>query len=704
MELQKRQPRVLAVDDDLTSLVLFQESLQPAGFIVDEADSGKSAISRFKKHRPDIVLMDVVMPVMSGYQACEAIRKLPGGLDVPIVMVTGLDDLESIQNAYEAGATDFITKPLNWPILKHRLFYILRANNAILALRKNEQLLSLAQRIAQLGSWEWHVGSNELSYSEESARIFCIDPNKAGVSFRDVMRAIHPEDRRLVYQAFTCLSEDERNFAIEHRINMPDHSLRYVNLRIELVGDVHDPHFTGTVQDITASKKTEEQIRQLAYYDPLTGLPNRRLFRTQLERAIDSAERESGHLALLFIDIDKFKQINDTLGHDAGDQLLTQFSERLKQSTRKADYPSRDSGDSFNVEMSRLGGDEFTVMLTNLDSPHAAGHVAQRLLENMREAFTISGAEIFSSVSIGISLYPGDGKEIDTLIKCADIAMYHAKASGRNIYHLYDDKMNNSVEARLKTENKILEAINNKAFEIYYQPRFNIATGKLSGLEALLRWPQADGSITMPNEFIPIAEENKLIIPLGNWVVRSVIQQIKTWQAMGINDIPVAVNVSGYQLIQADLAQLIPEEIGRAGIPGKSLELEITESILIEEPDKASKTLDLLRNTGVRISVDNFGSGYSSMTTLRNFPLDILKIDRSFIPQLPNNSRDIVMIKTIIAMARNLEMEVIAKGVETEAQLAFYREHHCQHALGFLFSPAVPAENMTKKLLEAAQE
>jgi len=250
MKLKNTTPRVLAIDDDFSSLILYQESLQPAGFIVDEADSGSAAIQQFKKQRPDIILLDVVMPNMTGYRTCKEIRKLPGGADVPIIMVTGLDDLDSISDAYEAGATDFITKPLNWPILRHRLFYILRASNAIVALRRNERLLTIAQRIAQLGSWEWTPNTNELSYSEEFSRIFCLKKIE-GAGLRDMVRAVHPADRRLVQQAFKHLDEKNRKSSIEHRINMPDKSLRYVNLQIELLSSDVSTNFTGTVQEIT---------------------------------------------------------------------------------------------------------------------------------------------------------------------------------------------------------------------------------------------------------------------------------------------------------------------------------------------------------------------------------------------------------------------------------------------------------------------
>lgn len=481
----KPAPHILVVDDDFTSLLLYQESLEPAGFVVDEADSGSSAIKKFQQVRPDLIIMDVIMPVMNGYEACAEIRKLPGGMDVPIIMVTGLDDLDSISTAYEAGATDFITKPLNWPILRHRLFYILRANSAILALRKNEELLTHAQRIAHLGSWEWVAKNKLLTYSAESARMFNLDELGDNATLRDFIHTIHAEDRPLVFEAISCLNRLERHISIEHRILTPDNEIRYINLQIELLDDGTEENYTGTVQDITESKRTEDQIRKLAYYDALTGLPNRRLFRTQLERAIDCAARDNTYIALLFIDLDNFKQINDSLGHDAGDQLLSQFAVRLKQSTRKSDYPARNNDDSFRVEMSRLGGDEFTVMLTSLRSEHDVGYVAQRLIDNLQAAFTLNGVEVFTTASIGISLFPNDGNDMETLIKCADIAMYHAKAQGRNSYRLYDKAMNESVENRLNMENKIRNAIDNNEFEIYYQPRIDTKSGHISGLEAL---------------------------------------------------------------------------------------------------------------------------------------------------------------------------------------------------------------------------
>lgn len=692
---QHSSSKILVVAEDDNGRAAYRAMLSPAGFSLSYAHDYHSACYLFENKRPDIVLIETT----SDLAVCNKIRELSDTQGTPILMVADDVDSQSLYDAYAAGATDVIAKPANPELLRHRLYLLEQSNNTIKALLKNEQMLELAQRTAQLGSWEWQPATDQFRYSDACLSLYNLSKTKDSIKFRDFIRASVPEDRRIVCNAFRCLGSQERNITIEHRIQQPSGGIRYVNLQIELVENGDQAHYIGTVQDITQSKLSEDRIRQLAYYDSLTGLPNRRLFRAQLERALDSAAREESCMALFYVNLDRFKQINDSLGHDAGDDLLSRFAERLRLSTRKSDFPARNSDDEYEVEMSRLGGDEFTVMLTHIRSAHDAGHVAQRLIDRMQEPFVLKDAEIYATASVGISLFPHDGKDMDTLLKCADIAMHHAKTQGRNSYHLYNKTMNDSVENRLNMEYRIRKAIQNTEFEVYYQPRIDAETRKISGLEALLRWPQADGSVIMPNDFIPIAEENKLIVPLGSWVIQDVVQQIKSWRAIGIDNIPVAVNVSGHQLLQGDLAEYVSTTIDQSGIPAKLLELEITESVLIDQAEHITASLDTLNTLGIKVAIDDFGTGYSSMTTLQNFSLDILKIDRSFVTELPMNSKNIAITEAIITMARGLEMEIIAEGIETEEQMDFFRMHSCDQVQGFLFSPAVNADQITESLL-----
>jgi diguanylate cyclase (GGDEF)-like protein/PAS domain S-box-containing protein len=449
-------------------------------------------------------------------------------------------------------------------------------------------------------------------------------------------------------------------------------------------------NYVSAFSDITERKAYEERLRHLAEYDPLTNLPNRVLLQDRLIHAISLNRRNGGQMAVIFIDLDRFKNINDSLGHAVGDRLLVEMARRLRAAVRASDT------------VSRLGGDEFVVLLPDLDHADHAAHLAEKLLQVIAEQFDIDGRELSVTPSLGIALYPADGADPETLLKNADAAMYHAKESGRNNYQFFAPEMNARVSEHLALENNLRQAMARQELSLHYQPQFDLESGALVGYEALMRWDSATLGSVSPVRFIPIAEESGLILSLGEWALREACRQNRAWQQAGLPVVPVAVNISAVQFRHADLARQIADVLDESGLPPALLEVEITESLLLEDAEQVCATLQRIKALGVALAMDDFGTGYSSLSYLKRFRLDKLKIDRSFIMDLPGDTDDAALTVAIIGMAANLGLRTIAEGVETEAQRDYLRLHGCQQAQGFLFARPLPAADMERQLRERA--
>ena len=697
MSISPKRQLVLVVDDEQIMRLLARATLEQAGFAVEEADNGQAGVAAFARLRPDLVLLDVLMPIVDGFEACAALRKLEGGEHAPVLMMTGLDDSDSINRAYQVGATDFITKPIAWPMLGHRVRYLLRAQRALLDLRESQARLTNAQRIAQLGHWEWHVTTGEVQRSDE---VYCIAGRTreellaALDSFRDI---IHPEDRPTVDEALYAALHRKQAFNLHFRIVRPDGTIRIVHEQGEVqYDDSGKPiRMQGTTQDVTERKHAEEQIRQLVLYDSLTGLPNRRLFKEQLSHAIARAERTSKALAMLSLDLDRFKRINDTFGHEVGDLLLKEVANRLAKSLRQTDSVTRDDLDSANHCIARQGGDEFTLLLVDLFHAQDAAKVAHRIIEALSQPFNLNGNEIVMSASIGIAVYPLDGVDADSLLKNADAAMHYAKDQHKNTYQFYNGKMNISALQTMTLESNLHRALERDEFSLYYQPKVDATSGFIVGAEVLIRWHHPDLGMISPMEFIPLAEDSGLIIPIGKWVIRSACTQTKRWHEAGFTTMQVAVNMSSRSFEQDDLETTIGQILGECGLDARYLELEMTESTLMRKAETMVNRLRRLKATGISLSIDDFGTGYSSLSYLKRFPLDALKIDRSFVHDITTSADDAAITSAIIAMARGLKLAVIAEGVETESQAALLRRQGCQFLQGYLFSRPVPAPEFT---------
>lgn len=695
------QQIVLVVDDDVTMRLLVRETLEQAGFRVEEAADGEAGITAFEQFRPDVVLLDVIMPVLGGFGACSAIRRLEGGDHVPVLMMTGLDDSDSINGAYEAGATDFITKPIAWPMLSHRVRYLLRSNRAFRDLTQSQARLTNAQRIAHIGHWDWDLPSDIVKCSDEIYRILGLDQQRYLPTSRSLVDIVHPDDRPALRDAIYATLHRREPLNLDLRIVQPDGTIRVVHQQGEVTYDAQDQpvHMQGTVQDVTERKRAAEQIRQLALYDSLTGLPNRHLFKEQLCHAVASAKRSEQVLVMLSLDLDRFKRVNDTLGHEAGDLVLKEAGIRLAKSLRTTDTVTRDDLNAISHSVARPGGDEFTMLLAVQQAQDAA-KVARRILEALSQPFTIGGSDMVLSASIGIAVYPLDGTDADALLKNADAAMYHAKDQGKNNYQYYNRTMNTSAFQRLSLESNLHHALERGEFSLYYQPKIDVASRAIVGVEALIRWRHPDLGLVSPAEFIPLAEETGLIIPIGEWVLREACAQIRAWQSAGLTPAPIAVNLSARQFHQQDIALMVRRALEEYDVAPHLLELEITESAAMQNAQAASMTLATLKALGVRIAIDDFGTGYSSLSYLKRFPIDSLKIDRSFVTELPDNQDDASIAQAVITMAHALRLKVVAEGVENEAQLAFLAANGCDEMQGYYFSRPLPAAECTQLLCE----
>ncbi|HOP40016.1 MAG TPA: diguanylate cyclase, partial [Geobacteraceae bacterium] len=533
--LDKNAPLILVVDDDPTTRLMVSEVLEGAGFAVSEADRGDAVLDSFLRLKPDIVMLDVIMPGMDGFQVCEALRALPDGDSIPVIMMTGLNDDDSVRKAYEAGATQFISKPIHWANLAHQMNYILRAKKTLERLRESETRLAEAQRIAGIGSWELDTASGEMHWSEEVYRILGIDETSSGASFDVFLECLHPNDRIQVAAAMRRVLSGNDSLSIDCRIINRKRRNLDVHAEAQVRRDVsgHPIKAVGYIQDVTERRSAEEKIRRLAYFDSLTGLPNRVHFADHFDQALDRSRRMNRKLSILFVDLDRFKRINDNYGHSVGDELLKHVAQRLSSCVRTSDQVSRGLEYLFDVKVSRLAGDEFLIMVENIREYQDAAKIAHRILSALSAPYVIDGVEIKVTPCIGISLYPLDGHEKDELIRLADMAMYKVKTAGGGNFSFYSEKLNSVAIEQIDRENRLRTALAGEEFSLRYQPILDMESGRLVCVEALLRWDNPEKGVLLPAEFLPLAEKSGLGGELDEWVLRSAAGQMKLWSRQG---------------------------------------------------------------------------------------------------------------------------------------------------------------------------
>jgi PAS domain S-box-containing protein len=680
-----RRRSILIIDDDPVFSLLASEALQQAGFTTRIAGDAQQAMSAFEEFKPDLTLLDVNLPGGNGFEICATLRSLASGRDVPIVMVTGHNDTESISRAYEAGATDFIHKPVLWPTLPHRVEFMLRALDNLHALRESERrnrtlLQALPDTIFIVdgnGVLVEHISGNERSYGR----------NLVGKTLEAVFPAVVAHAARATLRG--KIAPDAAG--IEFRVRQGT-KRRWFEARVRPQAD---GPLLIVIRDTTERREAKARIEYLAYYDTLTRLPNRQLFVREAARALVPGKADQ-LAALLYLDLDRFKRINDNLGHSIGDALLKEVASRLEHSIAPADAAGREGATPGPARhrIARFGGDEFAVLLTGLDDEQQAVAVADSIRSSLAEPFHCDGHRFVITPSIGIALCPRDGTDIEDLLVKADMAMYQAKDRGRNAHAFYGQTMAVRSLGRLELENELQRAFENDGLQLHYQPKLDLATGRVMGVEALLRWPDAERGWIAPDVFIPVAEETGLIIAIGDWVVDQACRQLAAWASEGLGHLSVAVNVSAQQFLRADFVDTVLRTLRRHGVSPGRLELEITESLLMKNLEEATASMRRFREAGIALSIDDFGTGYSSLGYLRQLPVDALKIDRSFVRDLPRNEDDSAICAAIIAMARELKIKVIAEGVESAEQLDFLRRHHCDLAQGYHIGRPVPVAEL----------
>ncbi|MGZ8137323.1 MAG: putative bifunctional diguanylate cyclase/phosphodiesterase [Methylococcaceae bacterium] len=690
---------VLIIDDDPTLHLWAERHLAGTGFALLSALDGPSGVEAFKIHVPAIVLVDIDMPEMDGFAVCAAIRELPSGRNTPILMVTGTEDAERIASSYAAGATDFVVKPINWKVLIHRLHYMVKASSVLNQLEKSEARLTKAQQMARLGHWEWNMLSNELDWSDEVFEIFEQARDSFVPDWPGFQEMIHAADRLFVEEGFDKAIKKRAAVTIDYRIITGKGRPGFVEQQIEIIENPQHEliGLTGTIQDITERKQHENQVRQLAYYDAVTGLPNRSCFLELLARALELAKRYNRSFAVLFLDMDGFKGINDCYGHSVGDLLLEAFAKRLTDGLRRSDVASRYlNHEGHDAEVARLGGDEFTILLNDLHRPEDAAIVASNIQKWVSEPFLLHNQQIHTAASIGIAIFPQDGEDCETLLKNADVAMYHAKKSGKGHYQFFHNSMNIKARKRQKMETLMHQAIANNELRLFYEPIVDAASSQLIGAEALIRWESPQLGFLYPDNFIPLAEENGMIIKLGEWAIRQVCSEYPLWRQQDMGHLTISVNVSGLQFNQSGFVAMVEKILTEYQVAPGFLVFELTENTIMSNSVKMMSSLLALKKLGVKLSIDDFGTGYSSLSYLKQFPLDFLKIDKSFVKDLPANSEDAAIVNAILAVANTLNLHTIAEGVETEQQRVFFENNTCQAIQGYLFAKPMLIDEFKK--------
>ncbi len=680
----QRSYQLLLVDDDDVFRLSMREALIGLGYRVLEANSGQLALELLQRNRMvDLVLLDALMPEMDGFDVCEQMQQDHEQSKIPVIMVTGLDDIDSVNKAFDVGAAGFIHKPANYALLGHEIKFQIRASENALALNESRERLISAQKVAGLGYWSWNTDTGHFTLSDQLKKML----GRKGVmeinSMQDYLRLVNAEDYQYVSEKMNRPGSGPEIDAegIDYRIRTHKNQEIIVHQVVDRSME-SDGAVLGTVQDVTAQRAAERRVRQLAYTDELTGLASRAYFYKHLGEILASARRREEQFAILYLDLDGFKDINDSLGHDVGDDLLKAIAQRLLGAIRENDF------------LARLSGDEFCIVLDNVDDQINAADAARRCLEATNKSIALGSQHIVKPrCSIGIAHYPNDGSDVQTLLKAADSAMYAAKSAGRHRYAFYRAEFTEQAERRLQIEQDLRRAIDREQLELYYQPQIELKTGEMYGVEALVRWIHPEKGVISPGEFIHVAERIGMIRQLGEWVLSTAARQAAEWFASGLPRFKVSVNISPNHFHDPSLVGYVREVLKKTGIPAAKLELELTESVM-QTVEQNVDIFNRLRDMGVTIAIDDFGTGYSSLASLKHLPIDTLKIDRMFIVDMLNDADSAVLLGTIIGVAHALNKSVVAEGVEESDQVRALWGMDCNQIQGYFFSTPVTPDQI----------
>jgi len=701
--MTERRRSILVVDDDAGARLAMRAALTKAGYEVRTAEGGEEALRQFRATPSDLVMLDVEMPDRGGHEVCAILRAEAGPL-LPIVMVTGMDDIASVEAAYEHGATDFIAKPVNWVLLGHRVRYLFRSHQALADLRAEQD-----SNAAVLGAipdllFELDLQGRCLDYRPPRSTGMPMPPQvPIGATVHDTLP---PAAAQIILEALRAASEHGFSSGQQFELLLPE-GVQWYELSVsrKVMQDVAEPSFIVLLRNVTERKRAEIQIANLAFFDSLTGLPNRRSFLDRVDRELRRAARKQRRLAVLFMDLDGFKNVNDTMGHASGDLLLQRAAQRLRDGLRPSDVLSRtpilaerggpgaDAAGVPGVEIARLGGDEFTALLLDIERPEDAMTVARRIRQIIGQPLLLQGREVRVSASVGIALYPEDGEDGAALLKHADTAMYHAKSLGRDNAQMYRSSLTEQIQQRMDLVAFLRSALDNEEFHLVYQPQIDVASGRIQAVEALIRWNHPVRGPVPPAEFIPLAEENGLIERIGLWVLRTACAQAARWNAAGLG-LKMAVNLSPLQFGNAHLLHSVIDGLAQTGLAPQHLELEVTEGALMVDSAATRAELQALRDHGVHMALDDFGTGYSSLAYLTRMPISTIKIDRCFVAGLLDGGHSQAIIRAVLAMAHSLGMGVTAEGVETSDQALVLKAMGCDCLQGNYFFEPAPAQDI----------
>jgi diguanylate cyclase (GGDEF)-like protein/PAS domain S-box-containing protein len=707
-ERELSEPQVLVVDDKPDLLDSLHDLVSVHGYQADKALGGKAAMQALRETDYDVVLLDLIMPGISGHDILDFAER--ENLAAKIIVVSGDSSFSGVKHALRCGAFDFVKKPYS----------------------ASELIATLQTAVRQVELEEQNrIMERELNHSEGLHRflvhqspdlVFMLDRKGYFTFINDRLEGMLGYQRsELIGQHYTELVDEGHHDVARHVFQerrSAERAITSVEMKVKnrlrrkggkflteptswvefnTEGIYLDPeertpeNFVGTFgtgRDVSERKEHEEKINFQAYHDLLTEMPNRTLLKDRLELAIAQAKRNRQVLAVMFLDLDRFKLVNDTLGHTVGDRLLKAVSKRLKNCIRDADT------------LARFGGDEFAVLLPEVKTRDDVAVVGNKILDNLNNPFKVDGHELFVGASIGISMYPEAGDSGEALIQNADIAMYHVKVRGKNGFEFFSEEMNHEFSTRLILERELRNALAEGELVVHYQPQISLETGAVTGVEALVRWMHPVRGLVQPAEFLPVAEDTGLIVKIDEWVQHRAFADVAAWHKAGLGDIQVCVNVSPAQLEQEAFASQFEAILGATGIRPDLVKLEITENVLMRDLETVIPKLKHIRSLGVRIAIDDFGTGYSSLSYLQRFPINTLKIDRSFVHDIRADQGDASIINAIVAMARGLNLDLIAEGVENRTQMRYLRSQGCTHAQGYLFSRPMPAPDITDLIRE----
>ncbi len=681
--------RIFIVEDESVVSLDIAASLEGMGYIVaGQTGRGETAIHQIEELRPDLVLMDIrLQGPMDGIEAAKHIHT---HFDIPVIFVSAHSDTLTLQTAMMVQAYGYLIKPFDERDLKSNITMALYKHSMERKLRESEERYALAVRAANDGIWDWNLKKNEIYYSPRWKDILGCREGEIGNDPNEWFKRMHPDDKnRVQTELVSHIKGLTPLFECEYRIRHSNGKYLWTLSRGLAVRDEKDTAYrmAGSQSDITARKLAEERLAHDALHDALTGLPNRVLFMDRLENRLERTKRNPKELfAIMFIDLDRFKVVNDSLGHAVGDQLLVTIANRLKQCLRPEDT------------VSRLSGDEFTIMLNEVSDVSDVNRVADRIKVQLMATTLLGAVERSPSASIGIAMFNSSYSTAGELLRDADLAMYRAKSLGGNRHQLFDETMHVSAVELIQLEGDMKRAVERREWLVHYQPIISLASGETVGAEALVRWQHPRRGVLHPHEFIHVAEDTGYILSIGEYVLRTACLQVKAWRETGHPNFWVSVNISPRQFQDKDMVEKVAKMLSEAGLPSDGLRLEITESLAIRDMDYTIKIMNELREMGVHTSLDDFGTGYSSLSYLKRFPLKVLKIDQSFVQDIQHNDKNESLITAIIAMARSLGLEVVAEGVEKDEQLAFLRSQLCDNVQGFLLSHPIPAAELTRLL------